>query len=217
MINFTEQDFIKTTESLPSELQEKILLLSYDDSFVKMINYKTVKTKEIISTIDYATKITALGFASKQEMFELIQEAIGDEEETKHIFEEIDRTILVPNNLQGAKETISEEKVVLSEQSKDQNSNTNETAEDILKEIENPTPAPASIPVFKPEIIVPTPASTQQETPTSMTMPTKEQVIASQQTNPSKESQLNSKLTEPSSQPLKSTYYKIDPYREQTK
>jgi hypothetical protein len=34
---------------------------------------------------------------------------------------------------------------------------------------------------------------------------------------PTKESILDSKLKEPSAQPLQSTYYKVDPYREQTK
>lgn len=247
MINFTEQDFINKTNSLPTELQQKILLLSYDESFVKIINYKSIKPTEIVSTIDYATRVTALGFASKQEMFELILEAVGDEEEAKHIFEEIDRTILVPNNLQGAPDTAGEEnvkqtteeiKAIPNEQLNNQTIEPTETAEDILKEIENPTPAPSTIPAPTPSIVAPiqtptpvinTTPPTPEIVPTQTTTPIQPSIITPPTTEPTpssnpismvmptKEDVLNSKLTEPSAQPLKSTYYKIDPYREQTK
>lgn len=121
---------------------------------------------------------------------------------------------------------------------------TEETAEDILKEIENPTPLvsssleilkrgvatesknvsqtentgledyssplsaqPQSQPQSQPQ---PTPAPTtenQTQTPTMSVMPTKDSL--------KKEDQLKAKLDQPTIQPEKSTYYKIDPYREQ--
>ena len=265
MINFTKTDLENRLKTLSKEMQDKLLMLSYEDYFRNIINYKNVKDDEIFDAVGYAARVVALGFASKQEMFDLILEAIGDEDEARHIFEEIDRTILVPNNFQGLQQDQQETpKAEVSQGTSTQENTTitTETAEDILKEIENPTPAPASLPVFKPEPVISTqaqapelaptqapqqstiqtqqpiqteipqtntPINQTQPTPTqsnpvSMTMPTKEQVAAQQmnqppqvQTNPNKESQLDSKLTDATAQPLKSTYYKIDPYREQTK
>jgi hypothetical protein len=246
MINITNVELENRLQTLPSDLKERLLMLDYEDNFKKIVNFKSIKDEQVIGDISYATQVVALGFASKQEMFELILEAIEDEEETKHIFEEIDRTILVPNNLQGAPETIStdntkptteEIKTASNEQSSNQSADTTETAEDILKEIENPTPAPSTIPAHTPLTVV----QTQTPTPVINTTPPTPEIVPTQTTTPAsssptttptppiqssnpasmvmptKEDILNGKLTEPSAQPLKSTYYKIDPYREQTK
>ncbi len=255
MIKFTESDIKNKIDSLPNELREKLLFLAYDNSFVSIINYRSVKTQDVINEIDYATRMTALGFSSKQELFDAISGAAEDEDETRHIFGEIDSTILVPNNLQGApEETASkdtsepeEEGVGMTEDVEPKktevvdkysdSNNTTETAEDILKEIENPTPSPLILPIIKPlpetitnviataeapktELAQPSNdgALTLTPTPTSTPAPTltpTSTLTPPPTTTPNKESQLDSKLTEPVVQTAKSTYYKVDPYREQ--
>lgn len=219
MLNFTEQNFIDKMSKMPEELQKKLLLLSYDGSFLSIINYKNVKPTEVISAIDYATKVTALGFASKQEMFNIIEDAIGDEDETRHIFGEIDRTILVPNNLDGAEELKPKEDLTLYEDDFTE-PNTTETAEDILREIENPTPSPLILPrVITPAPQAPVPTTTPATEPALVTPPTTpiptEATPPQQEPAPNKETQLDSKLTDTAVQTPKSTYYKVDPYREQ--
>ncbi len=241
MINFTELDFTTKLGVLPQELQDKLLLLRFDGKFLSIINYKTSKSQEVINNIDYATRITALGFASKQEMFNLIKDVILDEEETRHIFGEIDSTILVPNNLQGAPEEIVREDHDGTEEGGDvealknvepkntevadkySDSNITETAEDILKEIENPTSSPLIFPIIKPSFStapnVVTPIEIpkiESKTEAKIALPTSDTITPTSLVMPSnKESQLNSKLTEPVVQTAKSTYYKVDPYREQ--
>ena len=268
MIKFTELDIIKKMDSLPKELKDKLLFLAYDNSFVSMINYRSVKTQDVINEIDYTTRMTALGFASKQELFDSIGGVAEDEEETRHIFGEIDGTILVPNNLQGSPEETVGEDVEEREGNEDvgvveniepkktditdkySDSNITETAEDILKEIENPTSSPLILPIIRPSSENTTPSIvTVAETPKAeVTQPknnvesqqipatqvlsqetTNTPVVAPEQnpqntpstttptptTTPSKESQLDSKLAEPVVQTAKSTYYKVDPYREQ--
>jgi hypothetical protein len=215
MLKFTEQNFIDKMNSLEIGLQKKLLLLSYDDLFIKVINSKNIKSEDVIKAIDYAVKVTALGFASKQEMFNLIEDVIVDEDETRHIFEEIDKTILVPNNLQGAPEEIkADEEQEDVQPSDDYTKETLESAEDILREIENPTPSPLILPIIKPLPTVTTPEPPKEVVP----QPNTENLIQTNkipQQTPTKETQLDSKLTEPVVQPAKSTYYKVDPYREQ--
>ena len=221
MINFTESDFTTKITVLPIALQDKLLLLRYDGKFLSIINHKASKPQEVITKIERATRLTALGFASKQELFSLIEDAVKDSEETRYIFGEIDKTILVPNNFEGADDAISrkteeapidseeegwgEENNSVAGQTNDteanqlQNSNKTETAEDILKEIENPTPSALILSSAKrlPGTDVNRLFNTNTTAPTN------------------KENQLDSKLTEPVIQTAKSTYYKVDPYREQ--
>jgi hypothetical protein len=215
MLNFNESDFINNLGKLPQDLQDKLIMLKFDDNFLNIINYKNVKSESVVKAIDYATRITALGFASKQEMFNLIEDVIVDEDETRHIFEEIDKTILVPNNLQGAPEEIkADEEQEDVQPSDDYTKETLESAEDILREIENPTPSPLILPIIKPLPTVTTPEPPKEVVP----QPNTENLIQTNkipQQTPTKETQLDSKLTEPVVQPAKSTYYKVDPYREQ--
>lgn len=205
MLNFNESDFVNNLEKLPQDIQDKLLMLKFDDVFLKIINYKNIKSEDVIKKIDYATRITALGFSSKQEMFNLIEDVIVDEEETRHIFEDIDKTILVPNNFQGAPDEIEEQDQEEDMQPEDDEvEEKTETAEDILREIENPTPSPLIIPTINSLPVVTTPEALKEVVPQQEVPQT-----------PTKETQLDSKLTEPVVQPAKSTYYKVDPYREQ--
>ena len=142
--NFTDLEYEKALETLSEDLQDKILFLSKDDGFLKIINHEKVKTLKNIDDISYATRMTALGFASKKEMFDLIYEALHhDESETRRIFTELDTSILVPNNLNGApeQEIVDDENegdletAETSTESKEldkYSETTNETAEDIL-------------------------------------------------------------------------------------
>lgn len=103
-----------------------------------------------------------------------------------------------------------------------------ETAEDILKEIENPTPlVSSSLEILKKNMSantthqaqLPTEPSIQSTAaspstpeitpsiPTISVMPSKEPL--------KKEDQIKAKLNQPITQTEKSTYYKVDPYREQ--
>ena len=97
-----------------------------------------------------------------------------------------------------------------------------ESAEEILREIENPTPAKSSLQSLVPEIkptqeleIIKTetvhsnPIPTNTNTAVSETTPTES--IATE----TKTTQLDSKLKETVTAPVKTTYYKVDPYREQ--
>ena len=80
-------------------------MLSYDDTFLRIINGGVIKSEDAVADIDYATRMTALGFMSKEEMFNTIYGGVeDDEDEARRIFKALDETILVPNNLEGAPE-----------------------------------------------------------------------------------------------------------------
>ncbi|MEI6042122.1 MAG: hypothetical protein WCQ00_00960 [bacterium] len=231
MTTFTEQEFIDKMNLLPAELQKKLLLLDYDDDFISIINYNSIKPAETINAIGLAVRLVALGFSSKQELFESVSNEVLVEDEARHIFSEIDRTILVPNNLKGIIETGIElhtegQEDATNTEDKYSTHNITETAEDILKEIENPTPATSSMV-----------SSFNKQTTTTLTaVGPHDQLSVDGLTNessniiknpqntatptdttpaPNKEGQLEAKLTETVIQPVKSTYYKVDPYREE--
>ena len=58
MIKFTESDLTNKIASLTEELKDKILFLAYDNSFISIINYKNVKSQDIINEIAYTTRMT---------------------------------------------------------------------------------------------------------------------------------------------------------------
>ena len=112
--------------------------------------------------------MTALGFDTKEELYNIIADSTQDEDEARRIFTALDEWLLVPNELTGLiDERIEEfaekaEATTNSDQNTENNTkepnpqsiqNTNkdiahtntESAEDILREIENPTPSPLII------------------------------------------------------------------------
>ena len=215
MIKVTEEKIIDKLNSLSEETREMLLMLSYNDDFISMVNHDKVKSKDIIDDIERYTRMTALGFMSKEELFLRIEETVGDENEARYIFKEIDTKILVPNGFKG----LIEEAGVASKESDE---DILESAEEILREIENPTPAKSSLQSLVPEIkptqeleIIKTetvhsnPIPTNTNTAVSETTPTES--IATE----TKTTQLDSKLKETVTAPVKTTYYKVDPYREQ--
>ena len=237
MLKITESEYKEKLDLLPADLQDKLLMLSYDDTFLRIINGGVIKSEDAVADIDYATRMTALGFMSKEEMFNTIYGGVeDDEDEARRIFKALDETILVPNNLEGApeqdiKEDEEDGEGKVSEKTENElarednkySENTTETAEDILREIENPTTSISTISEPKKEKPTNTdtgvnPVQQNTTTPTEVVpeviKPT-ENTLATEPKVPNKESQLDSKLTEPVVQPAKSTYYKVDPYREQ--
>jgi hypothetical protein len=96
MKTFTEEEYIEKMNSLPKELNRKLLLLDFDNEFVSIIDYNRQRR---IHTIAGEVRCVALGYSSKQELFEAISSQVASEEEAKHIFGEIDRIVLRPNNI----------------------------------------------------------------------------------------------------------------------
>jgi len=234
----TQKKDNKTIQEYPKELWDMLLLPEDDPKILAIFSINGIVDLDIIESIANGVRCVALESISKSEFYDLIKFRLNDNEDfARKLFKEFDDKILIPNNFIGL-----QKKAEAADPNIDTGVNNTivektETAEDILKEIENPTPAPSTIPAPTPAIVAPT----QTPTPTINTTPPTPEIVPIQTTTPAsssptttptppiqssnpasmvmptKEDILNGKLTEPSAQPLKSTYYKIDPYREQTK
>ncbi len=230
-------------QQYPTELWDMLYLPEEDSKILSVFQNNNIKDMEVIQSISNGVKLVAVEIMSKSKFYELIKFRLNDNEDlAKIVFNEFNSKILIPNNFIGLIEDQKEIPNPESSAKTDAPQEIHETAEDILKEIENPTPAPASLPAFTPNPIAttsnitPPPTLYPQQTTTSpesiqtasLTQTHTQNTTSSPQTQtpspnptsmimPTKESILDSKLKEPSAQPLQATYYKVDPYREQTK
>ena len=207
-ININVEELNKRILALPSEKQDLILHPEKNSTIVQTLKDNQIDHEEDFESVVNGIKLVALNAASKDDLFQLIYFILHDDEVLANkAFIEIDDKILIPNGFTGSdKDTSStenpttddeyEELEYTEEEKAFLNSliSKEETAEDILREIENPTPS-----IIKPIQPVEVVVKKDTEIPAVNT----------------KEDILDSKLKEPVIQTPKSTYYKVDPYREQ--
>jgi hypothetical protein len=209
----------------PEQIQEMLLAPEKDSKILSIFQRNKISDTEATDSISSGITLVATDIMSKEGLYQLVKFRLNDDETlAKKVFYEIDTEILTPNNFVGLKDESGDEDLDEDQdftiESTELDENKEETAEDILREIENPTPSPLILPratTPTPQTPVPTITpviETALATPPTTPIPT-EATPPQQEPAPNKETQLDSKLTDTAVQTAKSTYYKVDPYREQ--
>ncbi len=232
MQKIESQEIGKRMSNLPEALRNKLYDLETDQDLINVFSKRKIIDQNAIESIANTITLVALGFFAKSELLDLIKRKIPDF--YQEIYQEIDEKILIPNNLKGADkpwdDLFVDEDLEPKEEQVDFNKEPQkeETAEDILKEIENPTPlVSSSLEILKKNMSanttyqaqLPTEPAIQSTTvspPTPETTPSTPAISVMPNKNSlKKEDQMTAKLNQPVTQTEKSTYYKVDPYREQ--
>ena len=240
MIDINIEELENRIKQFPESTQKMLIRPEKDSSILAIFkDNNIVDDVNVINSISNGIKLVATQFMSKTDLYELIRFRLNNNDFlARKIFAEFDTKILSPNNFNGlidnrkiedvGKEEAEEEDELVSDeeseiekkevvqQTSSEPEKSTETAEDILKEIENPTPyyGIVSGPTQTLTTTSGVPLSATL-TPNAVTSTSPSSLESTTPTTPKKEEQLDSKLTEPVVQPSKSTYYKVDPYREQ--